>query len=73
MNEGTVSNTPPLIKGIKLWNRMIMGWFEEKLISQLNWANEMLVERINKINRDYSSLMVRHEKIQELSLPVIKI
>ena len=73
MNEGTVSNTPPLINEIKLWNRMIMGWFEEKLISQLNWANEMLVERINKINRDYSSLMVRHEKIQELLPSVIKI
>jgi hypothetical protein len=73
MNEGTVSNTPPLIKEIKLWNRMIMGWFEEKLISQLNWANEMLVERINKFNRDYSSLMVRHEKIQELLSSVIKI
>ena len=73
MNEGTVSNTPPLIKEIKLWNRMIMGWFEEKLISQLNWANEMLLERINKFNWDYSSLMVRHEKIQELLPSVIKI
>ena len=73
MNEGTVSNTPPLIKEIKLWNRMIMGWFEEKLISQLNWANEMLLERINKFNWDYSSLMVRHEKIQELLSSVIKI
>ena len=73
MNEGTVSNTPPLIKEIKLWNRMIMGWFEEKLISQLNWANEMLLERINKFNWDYSSLMVRHEKIQELFSSVIKI
>ena len=73
MIEGTVSNTPPLIKEIKLWNRMIMGWFEEKLISQLNWANEMLLERINKFNWDYLSLMVRHEKIQELLPSVIKI
>jgi hypothetical protein len=73
MIEGTVSNTPPLIKEIKLWNRMIMGWFEEKLISQSNWANERLLERIYKFNWDYSSLMVRHEKIQELLPSVIKI
>jgi hypothetical protein len=41
-----------------------VGWKEVNL--QLNGANEMLVERINKFNRDYSSLMVMHEKIQEL-------
>jgi hypothetical protein len=29
---------------------------------QLNVANEMLVERINKFNRDYSSLTVLLEK-----------
>ena len=52
---------------------MIMGWFEEKLIYQLNWANEMLLERINKFNWNYSSLMVLHEKIQELLPSVIKI
>lgn len=38
----------------------------------LNGANEMLVERINKLNQEYSSLMVRHEKMQELSSSVKK-
>ena len=34
---------------------------------QLNGANEMLMKKINKFNRNYSNLIVRHEKIQELS------
>jgi hypothetical protein len=33
----------------------------------------MLVGRINKFNWDYSSLMVLHEKIQELLSSVMKI
>jgi hypothetical protein len=40
---------------------------------QLNGANEMLMERINKFNRNYSNLKVRHEKIKELSSSIKKI
>lgn len=47
-----------------------MDWREVAFL--LNGVNEMLVERINKLNRDYFSLMVRHEKIQELSSYVKK-
>ena len=39
---------------------------------QLNGANEMLMERINKFNRNYSNPMFRHEKIQELSSAIKK-
>jgi hypothetical protein len=48
-----------------------VGWREVNF--QLNCDNEILVKRINKFNRDYLSLMVRYEKIQELSLSVINV
>ncbi len=38
----------------------------------LNGANEMLVERIDKLNLEYSKLVVRHEKMKELSSSVKK-
>ncbi len=38
----------------------------------LNGANEALVERIDKLSKEYSNLQIRHEKMQELSAVIKK-
>lgn len=34
----------------------------------LNGANELLVERIDKLSQEFSNLQFQHEKMRELSL-----
>jgi hypothetical protein len=47
-----------------------VDWREVAIL--LNGANEVLVERIDKLSQEYSNLQSRHEQMQELSAVIKK-